>query len=450
MSLWERIAKRKATKERGTMPTFADIATVRRGTDPVPDWREIMDLGDEAHARAIAGAAHHVWMWVSARARQGDAEFSPANLAYIRGKPVFSANESVRSGWRWDGVFTNVFVALWPSLNGKLGHNADTSDPDVLRARLFRGQVASYLKRSQNVVNVYSGAPKAHDPGMRIPKWFIAATWDATPPPRSPKSSSPKPPGKAALAAEARAARLTPEEAGEDRAPAPVSVEYTCRKGCADRFPDAAARKEHEDTVHRREAAAPPAGRYPCPVCGAPSTTSGNRRAHQKARHPETIRDLPYQCKVPGCPEAYDTRRGLSQHLGVNGPHVLTAPVRGAMITQAVEEAEDRLAGKASGEPEGAVEAPVQQRASVPSVRAAEPVAAAQELPAAKPAPSDDADAAVLAIQELLADRSRLQKEAARVLVLEAEARRLRAKLAQAQQAMRAFTAAFEDDSSDD
>jgi hypothetical protein len=348
-----------ARRKRGMMPSFADITQVAKG-ETVPDWHVIQSMSGTPHERAVAEAAHHVWMWVSARANQGDSEFSETFLAWERNRPVFA--DDGQPGWRWDGVFGHVMVILWPSLNGKLrgrGRDREIEDTEEAMAIAFREAVSSYLKRTANMVNIYRGSPNAGDPDLRPPRWFISKEWADEPHARVIKAVPVTSPYKEGEREHERLARkMTPAEAGEDKKPAPVSVTYSCRgkSGCMERFSTAEDRAVHEKkhqeeapvstrttTAHIAQKPQANGSRDPqaCPACGLELSNPGNLSVHIKTYHPDlTPQIMKFACKVTGCKERYGTLRGLSQHLGTKGPHILTAAVRGAMITQAEEEAE--------------------------------------------------------------------------------------------------------------
>jgi hypothetical protein len=421
------------------MPSFADITTVKLG-ETVPDWRDIIELTGEARARAIMEASHHVWMWVHARAQQGDKEFVPAGLAYTGGKARFAAEDEpgARQGWRWDGVFSNVYITLWPTLNGKL--SGKSADPDTVAAGAFRGQVSSYLRRSKNAVNIYRGSHASSDPALRTPQWFIADTWDATPPPADhrPVKKASTEAGHAHIAS-----KLTPKEAGEDRAPAPVVVEYTCRRGCRQRFPSPEDRKAHEVATHQAQPAAQQE-RAPatCRFCAKVLSNSGNRYAHEKNMHPGLINHdiMPFRCFVENCGQQFTTSRGLSIHLGTGGTHNLSSTVRKVLLTQAAEAAEDAAASTAA--PQDAAEAPGQAARAAPDILPEEPVVVSHAPETDVLTSMSTSDLAAQALRQILSEREELLAKAARAdqyEALEQENQELRKRLAKVTGAMKAM-----------
>jgi hypothetical protein len=394
------------------MPGFHEIAAVTKG-QPIPDWRDIMELTGNEHAQAISLAARAVWSWMHARAEQGDKEYRPVTLSYYGGadRPAWhdgnsDADEaSLTKGWRWDGVIsaTNAaYVSLWPSLAGKLNGKPDDADGQLAGA--FRGQVGSRLKHARNVVCVVHGGSNMHN--RVTPQWFVADKFNDTAPPPMPKKLKAPDFGSPLQRITAAAEKLTPQEAGETKTPAPVITTYACLdENCSDGpFPSTRERDAHAAVVHAP--AEVPGDLIRCRAQNCETvfnySNRGNRRPHELAVHPELAADLyPITCGVPDCKDRFDNVRGLGQHLGASG-HGITDPKERQRLTM---EALDKAT---SSEPD-TEEAEIDELADAAPETAVDNISASA-APAPAPAPALASDP-VAAIQAIIDSNRALQAE---------------------------------------
>jgi hypothetical protein len=286
--------------------TFADVARAS-GAEPPGNWRDIMALPASAQASEVKKAARAVWLYMSNRARRGENGFAEAAIVQegeaYREKYGWARPDETSSlpGYRWDGIFTNVYTDLWPSLHGLLGSKNKNKTKDQVLAADFRIKVSAFLKHAQNVVCIYNGGL---DPSTGSPQWFIRGEWNDDPVPFTPLKV------REATRAESR---LTPEQAGETREPEPVSTGWACRIArClyVGTFKDQGQRDAHErhdwhdDGWRCRDST--------CARELAPFSSQTNRNAHERNVHPGNHDLLPFECA--SCHERYQTQRGLAEH----------------------------------------------------------------------------------------------------------------------------------------
>jgi hypothetical protein len=139
----------------------------------------------------LALAAYAVWRSMVQRAGMNSDFFkhhSPEEMTYGEAQ-----------GYRWRGSVNRVIDEMWGWF--------DTSEDDI---KLVKRELNRYLKLSQNLVCVVQGRSFPYT-------WFVRGEYNDIPPYATPER-----------APDPRQEKLTPAEAGEDRAPSEVTVENIC------------------------------------------------------------------------------------------------------------------------------------------------------------------------------------------------------------------------------
>jgi hypothetical protein len=324
----KRLRRFRKKEEEVNVTTVGDIFATKIGEQyglkPVLAWQDILKMSGPEGQAELANACKAMWISVAGRAQSGDGAFRPAALAYTAfGKAILAEpGHGVRDGWRWEGVMTGVYVDRWNSLFGKFGQRSDVRDPVADSAGMFRLRTSTFLKSTQNMVNI------SHGGNGNTPVWFIASEWNpepATIPARTKPADEP--------AAQQRAEqKLTPGEAGETRQPAAVVRKYACREvPCKERFDT-----QRERNIHELRHAAP-AGEFPCrgPGCQIRYQSQIGRKSHELNQHPEILDEYyPLRCPAPGCNgrfSASNPQKSLRSHFG-DGYHSFDRAQRDALV----------------------------------------------------------------------------------------------------------------------
>jgi hypothetical protein len=371
--------RRSPRKEEVAVATSVKSAYVKAlGLEPVMDWPDVMKLkGDEREA-AVAVASKALWNYMAVLARDGmakhDRAFREARMNMTPGGQVsWSTDGTGYEGWRWDGVITDAYIALWLSLQGRIDGPRESEDAPTKMAKSFRIYTSQYLKGSHNMACVvYNGGMGSGggSGGRVVPQWFIAKEWNPDPPIRIVRLKEPTEPS----ALDKAAKRLTPEQAGETRPAQPVSTVYLCREGCTPprRFTSAVTRDAHEAKEHA-------AIRCRAGKCGLVFTSTGSRRYHERSVHPQIYREYyPWPCPAPMCKdERFETVRGFGMHITASHP-TLTETARSEAIA--------RMRNGTSFEGfEWAPGKPASRASATATATAVKPQAAAPRLPEPTP-----------------------------------------------------------------
>ena len=191
----------------------------------------------------------------------------------VRNKVVAERDPEKRShqgdpGHIWRGTLSSIFTSLWPDMsNGYIG-NAN-------EATKVKTTLSNYLRDTNNLVCLDRGAisPGTKAAGTsRLPTWWIRGEWNEAPPQSRSHGLTPTYTER----------RLTPHEAGEDRAPAPVTVNRTVTVTQPAATPSPlsalAGPKANVDAV-----AAHQGNKFPCtePGCELSFTSLGGRSNHE-------------------------------------------------------------------------------------------------------------------------------------------------------------------------
>lgn len=181
------------------MATFKDIARVTaRGRD-LPDI-------SEGELKTNAWLVHQL---ILSKAQQGN-----YRRISFEGIP----------GLEWIGYAASAMRDLWPAIPSR----REDDSPAQLAVRA----VSRYLTSTKNMVCLDHGPD-------RQSRWFVREEWNDSPPAGGLRSTR-------------RELRVTPQEAGEDREPAPVEMEYECPH-CESRFASKHRRSAHIFTFAKHE-----------------------------------------------------------------------------------------------------------------------------------------------------------------------------------------------------